>query len=137
MDVGAGRPLGCFSMRRTDLDDHIRELMKPFAHFGASAIEHSVFASTDNAAFMAEGVPNLIMLQDESSYFPVHHTISDTVDKGESRDFATCAATLAAAAYSIADSVSRFGRRLSSEDVKKMAAESKVDVQWRAAGIWR
>ena len=90
MDVGAGRPLGWFSMGRTDLDDQIRELMRPFAHFGVSAIEHSAFAATDNAAFMAEGVPNLIMLQDESSYSPVHHTISDTVDKAEPRDFATC-----------------------------------------------
>ena len=124
-------------MGRTDLDDQIRELMKPLSHFGVSAIEHSAFAATDNAAFMAEGVPNLIMLQDESSYFPVHHTISDTVDKADPRDFAACVATLAATTYAIADSPSRFGRRLGAAEVRKMAAESKVDAQWRAAGIWR
>jgi carboxypeptidase Q len=137
MDVGAGKPIGWFSMGRTDLDDRIRELMKPLAPFGVTAIEHSAFAATDNAAFMAEGVPNLILLQDESVYFTVHHTVADTFDKADARDYATCVATVAGATFEIADHASRFGRKLSSDEVKKMAAESKVDVQWRAAGIWK
>jgi carboxypeptidase Q len=137
MDVGAGRPIGWFSMGRTDLDDRIRELMKPLAPFGVTAIEHSAFAATDNAAFMAEGVPNLILLQDESVYFTVHHTVADTFDKADARDYATCVATVAGTTFEIADQASRFGRKLSSDEVKKMAAESKVDVQWRAAGIWK
>ncbi|MEK6303034.1 MAG: M20/M25/M40 family metallo-hydrolase [Acidobacteriota bacterium] len=137
MDVGAGRPLGWFSMGRTDLDDELRELMKPVASFGVSTIEHSAFAATDNAAFMSEGVPNLIMLQDESLYFTVHHSVADTFDKADARDFAACVATLAVTAFTIADQSKRFGRRLNPDEVKKMAAESKVDEQWRAAGIWR
>lgn len=137
MDVGAGRPLGWFSMGRTDLDEEIRELMKPVAGFGVSTIEHSAFAATDNAPFMAEGVPNLIMLQDESLYFTVHHTVADTFDKADVRDFGTCVATLAVTAFTIAEQAKRFGRRLSGEEVKNMAEETKVDEQWRAAGIWR
>ncbi|HSO75634.1 MAG TPA: M20/M25/M40 family metallo-hydrolase [Blastocatellia bacterium] len=137
MDVGAGRPLGWFSMGRTDLDQEIRELMKPVVGFGVLVIEHSAFAATDNAPFMAEGVPNLIMLQDESLYFTVHHTVADTFDKADVRDFGTCVATLAVTAFTIADQAKRFGRRLSGEEVKKMAAETRVDEQWRAAGIWR
>ncbi|HEX8184958.1 MAG TPA: M20/M25/M40 family metallo-hydrolase [Blastocatellia bacterium] len=137
MDVGAGKPLGWFSMGRTDLDDRIRDLMKPLAPFGVTAIEHAAFAATDNAAFMAEGVPNLILLQDESVYFTVHHTIADTFDKADPRDYAICAATVAATTFSIADARARLGRRLSAEEVKRMATESKVDEQWRAAGIWR
>lgn len=136
MDVGAGRPLGWFSMGRTDLDSEIHELMRPFEHFGVSQIDHSAFAATDNAPFMAEGVPNLVMLQDESSYFPVHHTIGDTLDKADPRDFATCVATLAATTFDVADRPGRFGRQLSREEVKKMASDTKVDEQWRAAGIW-
>lgn len=136
MDVGAGRPQGWFSMGRTDLDDQIRDLMKPLKTFGVSAIEHAAFAATDNAPFMAEGIPNLVMLQDESSYFPVHHTIADTFDKADPRDYATCVATLAATVHQIADQPARFGRRLSTDEVRKMAAETKVDAQWRAAGIW-
>ncbi|MFP5264404.1 MAG: M20/M25/M40 family metallo-hydrolase [Blastocatellia bacterium] len=137
MDVGAGKPLGWFSMGRTDLDDQIRNLMKPLAPFGATAIEHSAFAATDNAAFMAEGVPNLILLQDESVYFTVHHSVADTFDKADPRDYAACVATVAATVFSIADAGERFGRRLSAEEVRRMAAESKVDQQWRAAGIWK
>ncbi len=136
MDIGAGRPQGWFSMGRTDLDEEINQLMKPLTQFDLSVIEHSAFAATDNAAFMAEGVPNLVLLQDESSYFPVHHTIADTVDKADPRDFATATEVLATTAYQIADRSERFGRRLPSEEVRRMAAESKVDEQWRAAGIW-
>jgi hypothetical protein len=137
MDVGAGRPLGWFSMGRTDLDDEIRALMQPFAAYGTTTIEHAAFAATDNAAFMAEGVPNLILLQDESVYFTVHHSVADTPDKADPRDYATCVATVAATTFTIADQEKRFGRRLAMDDVKKMAAESKVDEQWRAAGIWK
>jgi hypothetical protein len=136
MDVGAGKPQGWFSMGRTDLDPQISELMSTFKDLGMSQIEHAAFTATDNAAFMAEGVPNLVLLQDETSYFPVHHTVADTVDKADPRDFAGCVAALAATAYVIADRPDRFGRRLTVDEVKKLAAETKVDAQWRAAGIW-
>jgi hypothetical protein len=136
MDIGAGRPQGWFSMGRTDLDAEIQELMKPLDAFGPFVIEHAAFAATDNAPFMAEGIPNLIMLQDESAYLPVHHSVADTADKVEPRDFAAAVATLAVAAYTLADRERRFGRRLTRAEVEKMAAETKVDAQWRASGIW-
>jgi hypothetical protein len=137
MDIGAGRPQGWFSMGRADLDAEIRELAQPLAQFGDFAIEHAAFAATDNAPFMAEGVPNLILLQDETPYFPVHHTIADTPDKIEPRDYAAAVAVLAATTYMIADRPQRFGRRLSAEEVRRMADETKVGDQWRAAGIWK
>ena len=137
MDIGAGRPLGWFSMGRTDLDEELRELARPLARFGEFAVEHAAFAATDNAPFMAEGVPNLILLQDEASYFPVHHTVADTPDKIDPRDYASAVATLAATAYQIADRPRRFGRRLTPEEVRRIADETKVGEQWRAAGIWK
>ncbi|MCA1618034.1 MAG: M20/M25/M40 family metallo-hydrolase [Acidobacteria bacterium] len=137
MDIGAGRPTGWFSMGRTDLDAEIRELSRPLAQFGEFIIEHAAFAATDNAPFMAEGVPNLILLQDEAPYFPVHHTVADTPDKIDPRDYASAVATLAATAYQIADRPRRFGRRLTPEEVKRIADETKVGEQWRAAGIWK
>lgn len=137
MDIGAGRPLGWFSMGRTDLDDEIRELSRPLARFGEFVIEHAAFAATDNAPFMAEGVPNLVLLQDEASYFPVHHTVADTPDKIDPRDYASAVATLAATAYQIADRPRRFGRRLTPAEVKRIADDTKVGEQWRAAGIWK
>jgi hypothetical protein len=137
MDIGAGRPMGWFSMGREDLDADIRELSRPLAQFGDFAIEHAAFAATDNAPFMAEGVPNLILLQDETPYFPVHHTIADTPDKIDARDYASSVATLAATTYQIADRPQRFGRRLRPEEVRRLADETKVGEQWRAAGIWK
>ncbi len=136
MDIGAGRPLGWFSMGRADLDGEIRELMAAINESGLSQIEHAAFAATDNAAFMAEGVPNLVMVQDETSYLPVHHTIADTLDKADAPDYATSVAVLAATTFAIADQPQRFGRRLTADEVKKMAAETRVDGQWKAAGIW-
>lgn len=137
MDIGAGRPAGWFSMGRTDLDADIRALSAPLSQFGEFSIEHDAFAATDNAPFMAEGVPNLILIQDETPYFPVHHTIADTPDKIDARDFASSVAALAATTYAIADARRRFGRRLNPEEVRRMADETKVGEQWRAAGIWK
>ncbi|HVF42278.1 MAG TPA: M20/M25/M40 family metallo-hydrolase [Pyrinomonadaceae bacterium] len=137
MDIGAGRPIGWFSMGRTDLDAGLRELSRPLSQFGEFAIEHAAFAATDNAPFMAEGVPNLILIQDETPYFPVHHTIADTPDKIDARDFASSVAALAATSYTIADARQRFGRRLSTDEVRRMADETKVGEHWRAAGIWK
>lgn len=137
MDIGAGRPVGWFSMGRTDLDASLRALSAPLSQFGEFAIEHAAFAATDNAPFMAEGVPNLILIQDETPYFPVHHTIADTPDKIDARDFASSVAALAATSHAIADARQRFGRRLTTEEIRRMADETKVGEQWRAAGIWK
>lgn len=136
MDIGAGKPQGWFSMGRTDLDAPLNELMAMLKELGTLHIEHGAFAGTDNAAFMAEGVPTLVLLQDETTYFPVLHTIADTVDKVDPQAFASCVAVLAATTYAIADRPERFGRRLTANEVKKMAGETKVDAQWRALGIW-
>lgn len=136
MDIGAGKPLGWFSMGRTDLDDEIRSLMTPLSHLGVSMIVNAAFAATDNAAFMAAGVPNLVMLQDDASYFPVHHTAADTPDKVDIRDFTSCVVALAATAYQIADRTERFGKRLNGTEIGKMMQESNIEYQWRAAKIW-
>ena len=39
--------------------------------------------------------------------------------------------------YQLADRPQRFGRRLNGEEVRRMADETKVGEQWRAAGIWK
>src|SRR5947209_3641938 len=137
MDIGAGRPQGWFSMGRTDLDAEIRELSQPLAQFGDFLIEHAAFAATDNAPFMAEGVPNLILIQDETPYFPVHHTIADTPDKIEPRDYASSVAVFASTAYEIADRPQRFGRRRAAAEHKRTADERTREQRRRASGIWK
>lgn len=136
MDIGAGKPLGWFSMGRTDLDGEIQSLMAPMASMGVSLIVHDAFAATDNAAFMAAGVPNLVMLQDDAPYFPVHHTAADTPDKAEIRDFTSCVVALAATTHQLADQSKRFGKRLNAMEIEKMMQDSNIEYQWRAAKIW-
>ncbi|MBI3110709.1 MAG: M20/M25/M40 family metallo-hydrolase [Ignavibacteriales bacterium] len=136
MDIGAGKPLGWFSMGRTDLDGEIQSLMAPLAHMGVSLIVHDTFAATDNAAFMAAGVPNLVMLQDDAPYFPVHHTAADTPDKAEIRDFTSCVVALAATTHQLADQPKRFGKRLNAMEIGKMMKDSNIEYQWRVAKIW-
>ncbi|HEX9829695.1 MAG TPA: M20/M25/M40 family metallo-hydrolase [Bacteroidota bacterium] len=137
MDIGAGKPLGWFSMGRTDLDPEIRALMQPLGYHPDSVmIVNAAFAATDNAAFMAAGVPNLVMLQDDASYFPVHHTAADTPDKIVREDFAECVTTLAMTAYLMASQDQRFGRRLTETEIEEMIRTSNIEYQWRAANIW-
>ena len=137
MDIGAGKPLGWFSMGRSDLDKEIETIMDPLGAISGSAIVHAAFAATDNAAFMAAGVANLVMIQDDSSYVPVHHTAADTPDKADGAALAAAVATLAGVAYQIADQPVRFGRRLSPPEIQKMMEEpAGLERQWRASGIW-
>lgn len=137
MDIGAGKPLGWFSMGRTDLDASIRQLMVP-AGFDPDSVTivHAAFAATDNAAFMAAGVPNLVMLQDDASYFPVHHTAADTPDKIVPEDLEKCVMTLAVVAYQLASQDQRFGRRFRAAEIEEMMRASNIEYQWRAANIW-
>ncbi|MCI0708489.1 MAG: M20/M25/M40 family metallo-hydrolase [Ignavibacteriae bacterium] len=137
MDIGAGRPLGWFSMGRTDLDPEIRAFMESqLYHPDSVMIVNAAFAATDNAAFMAAGVPNLVLLQDDASYFPVHHTAADTPDKIVLEDFTACVTTVAMTAYLIASQEERFGRRLTQSEIEDMMNASKIEYQWRAANIW-
>jgi hypothetical protein len=80
---------------------------------------------------------DLILIQYETPYFPVHHTIADTPDKIEPRDYASAVAVFAATIYEIAERPQRFGRRLTADEIKRMADETKVGDQWRAAGVWK
>lgn len=137
MDIGAGKPLGWFSMGRTDLDAQLRQMMVPLGHNPDSVmIVNAAFAATDNAAFMAAGVPNLVMLQDDAPYFPVHHTAADTPDKIVPEDFTACVNALAVVAYQIAAQDQRFGRQLNATEVEEMMRASNIEYQWRAANIW-
>jgi hypothetical protein len=76
----------------------------------ASAIEHAAFATTDNAEFMSEVMPNLILLQDDPSTSPCITQSLTPLIKADPRDYATCVATVAATTFNIADHASRFGR---------------------------
>jgi hypothetical protein len=136
MDIGAGKPLGWFSMGRKDLDSQIRKLMEPLANPDSVLVETAAFAGTDNAAFMAAGVPNLVMLQDDAPYFPVHHTAADTPDKIVPQDYKACVTALAVVAYQIADQEPRFGRRLNASEIEEMMKSSNIEYQWRATNIW-
>ena len=137
MDIGAGRPLGWFSMGRTDLDEEIRALMKPLDQFGVSDDRAFGIRRYGQRALHGRRRAKPDIASGRFAYFPVHHTAADTFDKANPRDYSTAVATLAATTFMIADSPARFGRRLTTEEVKRMASDTKVGDQWRAAGIWQ
>ena len=57
----------------------------------------------DIGPIMREGVVGANLDVEDSRYFDIHHTESDTLDKIDRRDLALCVATLAVMAYTVAD----------------------------------
>ncbi len=137
MDIGAGRAQGFYSMGRPELEAAIRRVTAPLIPHGVRHISTEAFAGTDNLFFLLQGVPNLVMMQDPLDYFTIHHSTPDTLDKVNPGDLLFNAAVLAVTAYNIAEQPERFGRRLSPEEVKKLAADSGLARQLRAVGIWK
>jgi carboxypeptidase Q len=57
----------------------------------------------DISPLMKDGVPGMGLRVDGSKYFWFHHTDADTIDKLDKESFNKCVATLAVAAYVVAD----------------------------------
>jgi len=61
------------------------------------------FAGTDVSPMIPAGVPALELLTDNRTYFDIHHTEADTLDKVDPQQLADDVAAVAALAYVVAD----------------------------------
>jgi len=61
------------------------------------------FAGTDVSPMISAGVPALELLTDNRTYFDIHHTEADTLDKVDPQQLADDVAAVAVLAYVVAD----------------------------------
>src|ERR1700738_2498172 len=80
-DSGGGRVTGYSLTGRGDLEEGVREILKPLDSWDVTHHTLEGDIGTDNWDFFLEGVPTLVAKQDEANYLPNYHAASDTLDK--------------------------------------------------------
>jgi carboxypeptidase Q len=135
-DSGVGRVTGYSLGGRQDIEPGVREILKPFAGWGAD--NHTADASfgTDNFDFLLEGVPTLVANQEVASYLPNYHAASDTFDKVDIRELKLNTVLAAVTAWGIADRVEPIGKRQTRAEVETLMKETGLDQQMKTLGYW-
>src|SRR6202140_2188921 len=135
-DAGIGRVTGYSLGGRRDIEDGVREVLKPLEPWGANNHTYDASFGTDNFDFLLEGVPTLVANQEEANYLPNYHAASDTFDKVDIRELKLHTALAALAAWGIADRAEPLGKRLSRVELDVLVKETGLDQQLKALGYW-
>ncbi|MCU0685706.1 MAG: M20/M25/M40 family metallo-hydrolase [Polyangiaceae bacterium] len=128
-DHGAGAPKGWWLDAREDLLPRFEPMAKRlFAGLGPVELKDDFHCDTDHCPFVLEGVPTFNLDVDDKIYNDVHHAPSDTLDKVNQHDLAAGAASVAVAAYALADRPERIGPRLAHAKVtENLKAKNALD----------
>lgn len=103
-DSGVYRPqgLGLAATAPPQVRANLQEIAGLLAGIGADRIAETG-GGADIGPIMREGVVGAGLNVDGSSYFDIHHTPADTLDKIDPKNLALCVATMAVFAYTVAD----------------------------------
>jgi carboxypeptidase Q len=103
-DSGVYRPegFGLAATAPTQARSNMQAIVKLLAAIGADRIAENG-GGADIGPLMREGVVGASLDVEGSHYFDIHHTPADTLDKIDPKDLALCVATMAVAAYTVAD----------------------------------
>ena len=136
-DSGAGRTTGYSLTGRADIEDGIREILKPLDSWDISHHTLDGDIGTDNWDFFLEGVPTLVAEQDEANYLPNYHAASDTFDKVDIRELKMNTVIAAVTVWGIADRVEPLGKRLSRAEIERLLKETNLDEKMKEMGYWK
>ncbi|HEV2299326.1 MAG TPA: M20/M25/M40 family metallo-hydrolase [Candidatus Acidoferrales bacterium] len=127
MDGGAETPVGFKTNGREDVSIALQSVLRPLASLGASKVSNDADLESDNASFMAAGIPSLTLDVEPGDYDARHHGIADTLDRVNQRALATDTAAMAIASYVIADAANPLGRRLSNAEVRELFRKTGLE----------
>lgn len=135
-DTGTGRVTGYSLGGRHDTEAGLREILRPFAGWGADEHTYDATFGTDNFDFLLEGVPTFMANQEIANYLQNYHAASDTFDKVDIREVKLNTVFAAVTAWGIADRPEPVGKRLSRAEMDTLVKETGVDQQMKALGYW-
>jgi len=124
MDDGAQVPLGFKTNGRSDLVAPLKALLLPLAALHATQVTDGADIESDNASFMAAGVPSLNLRVAAGDYDVRHHAITDTFDKVDPRHLALDTAVMASATFLIANAENWRESRQSPPQVEQLFRET-------------
>lgn len=135
-DTGTGKATGFSLGGRKDIKEKADAMMQPFAAWGANTNTTDAFVGTDNLDFLLEGIPTLVLNQQEANYLVNYHATSDTFDKV---DFAELKKNLQIAAYAaayLADQPGPLGERQTRAEIEQLMKETTLDRQMQLFHQW-
>lgn len=135
-DTGTGRVTGYSLGGRPDIEAGVREILKPFAGWGADHLTTDAEWGSDHFDFMLEGVPTLIANQEVSNYLANYHAASDTFDKVDIRELKLNTVLAAVTTWGIADRAEPLGPRLNRAQTEKMLKQTGLDQMLKTNGVW-
>jgi hypothetical protein len=135
-DLGIGRVTGYSLSGRGDIEDGVREILKPLESWDVTHHTLDGDIGTDNWDFLLEGVPTLVAEQDEANYLPNYHAASDTFDKVDMRELKINAALAAVTAWGIAERAEPLGKRFSRKEMEAFLKDTGLDEKMRQQGYW-
>ena len=135
-DSGIGRATGYSLTGRADIQDGVKEILRPLESWDVQHHTLDGDIGTDNWDFVLEGVPTLVAEQDEANYLPNYHAASDTFDKVDIRELKINTALAAVTVWGIADRAEPLGKRLSRAETGYLLKEAGLDRKMRQMGLW-
>jgi carboxypeptidase Q len=135
-DSGIGRVTGYSLTGRGDIEDAVREILKPLDSWDVSHHTLDGDIGTDNWDFVLEGIPTLVAEQEEANYLPNYHAASDTFDKVDIRELKINTALAAVTAWGIADRGEPLGKRLSRAEMEQFLHDTGLDEKMKQLGYW-
>jgi carboxypeptidase Q len=136
-DSGVGRMTGYSLTGRSDIEDGLREILKPLDSWDITHHTLEGDIGTDNWDFLLEGVPTLVAEQDEANYLPNYHAASDTFDKVDIRELKINTALAAVTVWGIAERAEPLGKRLSRAEIEQLLKETHLDEKMERLGYWQ
>jgi carboxypeptidase Q len=135
-DSGVGRVTGYSLGGRRDMEEPVREVLKPLEAWGLNQHTQDVDIGTDNFDFLLQGVPTLVANQGVSNYLQNYHAASDTLDKVDLRELKLNTVIAALTAWGLADRSTPFGKRLSRAELESALKETGLEQQMKTLGYW-
>src|SRR5712691_1913110 len=135
-DSGIGRVTGYSLTGRGDIEDGLREILKPLDSWDITHHTLDGDIGTDNWDFLLEGIPTLVAEQDEANYLPNYHAASDTFDKVDIRELKINTALAAVTVWGIADRTEPLGKRYSRAEMERFLKDTGLDEKMKQQGYW-
>jgi carboxypeptidase Q len=135
-DSGVGRVTGYSLGGRRDMEDPVREALKPLDSWDINRHTEDADIGTDNFDFLLQGVPTLVANQEVANYLQNYHAASDTLDKVDMRELKLNTVIAALTAWGLADRNAPFGKRQSRAEIEGILKETGLDQQLKALGYW-
>jgi carboxypeptidase Q len=135
-DSGVGRVTGYSLGGRRDMEDPVREALKPLDSWDINRHTEDADIGTDNFDFLLQGVPTLVANQEVANYLQNYHAASDTLDKVDMRELKLNTVIAALTAWGLADRNAPFGKRQSRAEIEGILKETGLDQQLNALGYW-